>query len=139
MGMRRQVSLGSTFRYHPGMQRAGTASSAVQLDQLVADRWVVSTTLTQDVTSVRAGKARLHPDWNVKVFVEGAYFVEDSWALFADYQHAQSRRPEYPYFGPSESRFDRANDFRVGLTYRPVGRFEAPGLGVSERLTRLPL
>ena len=32
--------------------------------------------------------------------------------------------------------FLRQSELRIGLTYRPIGRFEAPGLEVSERLTR---
>jgi hypothetical protein len=137
-GMRWQARIVSTLSYGDGASRLASVTGGYSVDHLVADRWLISGSLSHEVNSVRRGGARVHPTWSLLGIVQAQYFVEDSWSLSASYRHVQSRG-ENVYFQPTYTRFDRFNDFRLGLTYRPVGRFEAPWLGVSERLTPVRL
>jgi len=137
LGMRLQMSARSTTGYGDGSRRLATVTSALEFDHLVADRWLVSVALAQRVESSRQGSVRVHPDWNVSAIAQAQFFVEDSWALFAVYRHAQARHPVFSYFSrEDESQFDRTSDLQAGITFHAGGRFEAPGLGISERLTR---
>jgi len=140
VGIRWQTSLGSTVTYGDGERRVASLASSAEVDRLVADRWLVSASVNHEVTGFRREGAPVHPIWNLTVVLGTQYFVEDSWSLYASYQHAQSRAfsPFY-YYEPEDYRYDRTSNFQLGLTYRPIGRFEAPGLGISERLTPVRL
>ncbi len=137
-GMRWQTRILSTVSYGDGASRLASVSGNASVDRLVADRWLISASLAHEASSVRRGGARGHPSWLLVAGVEAQYFVEDSWSVSASYRHTQARQ-EIVYYQPTFVRFDRRNNFQIGLTYRPVGRFEAPGLGISERLTPVRL
>src|SRR5262249_22795493 len=115
-------------------------SSTARLDHVIADRWVASAAASQLIVSRRSSGVRLHPTWQTSVELELAWFVEDSWAITATERLSQARPRVVFSGGPVGSdAFQREHQLQVGLTYRPVGRFEAPALGISERLTRMRL
>lgn len=139
-GMRGQVSLSTSLRYGDGPRQEALWLSSAELDHVVADRWVASATATHLVASRREGDVRVHPNWQVTALFQLAYFVEDALAITASEQLLQARPLVISSPGPTTTDgFFRQSELRIGLTYRPVGRFEAPGLGISERLTRMPL
>ena len=142
VGMRWQMGLASSAAYGDGASRLALLESSAELDHVIADRWVLSATAAQQVESVQDDGVRTHPTWRAQGGLQLAYFMEDSWTLFARDQLFQERQHvSFVSFGVPivASEFRRTNQLSIGLTYRPAGRFEAPGLGISERLTRVPL
>jgi hypothetical protein len=61
-----------------------------------------------------------------------SYLVEDSWTLDLQFTHEQEQERNGIFYFPRY--FQRTSALTFGLTYRPFGRFAAPGLGLSEHL-----
>ena len=102
---------------------------------MLADRWVATVMVSQFAQSEVADSVRLSPAWQIHGTAQLSYFFEDSWSLSAGLDHTQYR-PVTTISGVAvtPNGYVRQTQIVIGLTYRPVGRFEAPGLGVSERL-----
>ena len=135
LGMRWQVDLSSGGDYGDGPHRRATLSSALALTNVLADRWVATVMVSQFAQSEVADSVRLSPAWQIHGTAQLSYFFEDSWSLSAGLDHTQYR-PVTTISGVAvtPNGYVRQTQIVIGLTYRPVGRFEAPGLGVSERL-----
>jgi len=133
-GMRWQMDIRGSGLYGDGPARQVTLLSSLALTYVLADRWVAMGGVTQSATSVVADSTRLSPGWSVGASAQLSYFFEDSWSVTAGVSQIQIR-PMFTSGGSSAPQgFLRQSQIVIGLTYRPVGRFEAPGLGVSERL-----
>ena len=134
-GMRWQADLASTGRYGDGPRRQVIANSALGLTYVLADRWVVTAAATHVISSALVDSTRSSPAWTVHGVGQLSYFFEDSWSITAGVDHMQAR----PLFVVNDQPavpmgYLRQTEVVVGLTYRPLGRFEAPGLGVTQRL-----
>jgi hypothetical protein len=136
IGMRWQVDLSSAGGYGDGPHRRATLSSALALTNVLADRWVATATVTQFASSEVVDSVRLSPAWQIHGTAQLSYFFEDSWSISAGIDHTQAR-PVTIISGvaATPNGYIRNTQIFLGLTYRPVGRFEAPGLHVAERLT----
>src|SRR5262245_22793193 len=135
-GMHWQADFASTGRYGDGHRRRVLVSSALGFTNVLADRWVLAATATHQAASLVQEGVRLSPEWSVHGIGQLSYFFEDSWSVAATFDQSQTR----PFFSDGTNPivpngFVRETRLVLGLTYRPVGRFEAPGLHVAERLT----
>jgi hypothetical protein len=138
VGMRWQAGGSAAIAYGDGPDRRIMLQSSVEADHLIADRWIASAALSHQLDSIRSGGVRVSPEWVVTAQLQLAYFIEDAWAAFVGERLLQAR-PAVPFGTSSFDAFSRQHELQIGLTWRPVGRFEAPGLGISEQLTRMPL
>lgn len=137
VGMRWQSDLSTAASYGGGPRRSLDLGSAAQIQYMIADRWYSSASLQYDVLSERLDDVRSEPTWFLQGRAQLSYLVEDSWSFDLQFStsQAQSRNQLVGFFGAPESIFQRFSTLLVGLTYRPFGRFDAPGLGVAERLS----
>jgi len=135
LGMRWQVDVSSAGSYGDGPRRRAVLNSALSLTNVLADRWVATASVTQVAESDVIDEVRASPAWTVHGVAQLSYFFEDSWSITAGLDHTQAR----PLVSFNETAlppggYMRETQVVLGLTYRPVGRFEAPGLHVFERL-----
>src|SRR5262249_52346063 len=100
---------------------------------LLADRWYALATAQQVVRSVVAQGTREQPSWSVAGNVELGYFFEDSWSAHVAWNGLDNMTRFRSAGAVAES--NRSTQISFGLTYRPIGRFNAPGAGVSGRRT----
>ena len=135
LGMRWQVDLASAGSYGDGPRRRAVLNSTLSLTNVLADRWVATAAVTQIAVSDFLDGVRVNPAWTVQGSAQLSYFFEDSWSITAGLDHLQAR-PLVRFNDTSlpPGGYMRQTQIVVGLTYRPIGRFEAPGLRVSERL-----
>ena len=109
---------------------------------MIADRWFVSGQLLHQVFSERLEGVRTEPAWLFSSVTTLRYLVEDAWSLNLAYEslQGQSRNgafllfPGFGGIGLAEG-YVRSARLSFGLTYRPLGRFAAPGLGLSDHLS----
>ena len=135
LGMRWQVDAGGTGRYGDGPRRQLLLSGALSLTNVLADRWVATVTASEVTSTQVVEGVRTSPAWTVRGNGQLSYFFEDSWSISAGVNHEQARPLFNDGVNPSVPLgYFRQTQVVFGLTYRPVGRFEAPGLHVSERL-----
>jgi hypothetical protein len=135
-GMRWQTDVSGTARYGDGPRRQLLTQSAVGLTNVLADRWVATAAGSLVSFSEYFDGTRTSPAWTARATAQLSYFFEDSWSIAAGLDHMQAR----PLFLINSmvigtQGFERQTQVVLALTYRPIGRFEAPGLRVSERLT----
>jgi hypothetical protein len=134
-GMHWQTDFSGTARYGDGPRRQIVITPAVGLTNVLADRWVATATGSLVSVSEILDGARSSPAWTARVTAQLSYFFEDSWSIAAGLDHQRAR----PLFTDatgvtSVQGSQRQTQLVLALTYRPVGRFEAPGLHVAERL-----
>jgi hypothetical protein len=135
LGMRWQADLSGALRYGDGPRRRLIASYAAGLSYVLADRWLATAAFSEVSSSEQIEGARSSPGWTILGAGQLSYFFEDSWSVFASVDHQQARPLRSINDTPLvPDGFWRQTQVQFGLTYRPSGRFEAPGLGVSERL-----
>ncbi|HEY6193790.1 MAG TPA: hypothetical protein VI504_02020 [Candidatus Eisenbacteria bacterium] len=131
-GMRWQsdCSLVTTYGGGPGRRLDIHPFAGVQY--LIADRWFAAASLEENAHTERAGDGRTHPSWDLVGRANLSYLVEDSWTLDLQFTHEQEQERNGIFYFPRY--FQRTSALTFGLTYRPFGRFAAPGLGLSEHL-----
>ena len=137
LGMRWQLEFHAGGTYGVDWTRPVRLQSSAGVTWLVADRWYASGALAQFVFSTRVNGVRAEPGWVAQATGAIGYWVEDAWSLELRLQQDQ-RMSHYLSTTPEEN-YTRSGGLSFGLTYRPAGRFTAPGLGISERLTTTPL
>jgi hypothetical protein len=135
-GMRWQTDASALATYGGGSRNDLDATSAAQVEYMIADRWFASArldyrSLTQELNGVRA-----EPEWTLTGRATLSYLVEDSWSLDLQGNTSQQQRRNEEFSSPVYLRF---SGISFGLTYRPYGRFDAPGLKISEHLVTPPL
>jgi hypothetical protein len=136
-GMRWQADLAGAARYGDGPRRQLVITSDLGLTYIIADRWLAAGAFTSITGSEYAVGTRFSPYWTVRALGQLSYFFEDSWSAFVGVDQQQAR-PHVVLSStpvPPEG-YQRQTLLQIGLTYRPAGRFEARGLGVTERLAR---
>jgi hypothetical protein len=130
-----------SMRTHTQLSLQATAGSHDQLAlrtiarafEILADRWYTELDFQHDVSSERSHGARLQPVWLTAGQVQLGYFLEDAWSAHVNWISVQNQE-RAPVSGASF--YSRNSQVTVGLTYRPFGRFDAPGVGVFGRHTR---
>ena len=135
LGMRWQVDASGAGHYGDGPRRLVQLGAALGITYVLADRWVVTASASDLAASLVADSVRTSPSWVVRGAAQLSYFFEDSWSITAGVDHFQAR----PFLSngndpASPEGYARQTQAVFGITYRPIGRFEAPGLHVSERL-----
>jgi hypothetical protein len=137
-GPRWQWEFNSSGGYGGGRRRASSLNSSAQVTWLVADRWYALGAVAHSIQSARIDGARYLPNWQYGSNATVGYWVEDSWSLDLSLANNQfATRFRSPFFNFVS--YQRNASLNLGLSYRPAGRFAAPGLGISERLTTPPL
>lgn len=132
MGMRWQTDAFASTSYEVGPRRAWGAFASLQAEYMIADRWHASAQLRHQLRSRRLNGTRTEPAWRFDSAAGLSYLVEDSWSIDAEFFTIQSQSRDGDFsLSPS---YQRASRLTFGLTYRPFGRFAAPGLGLSEHL-----
>ena len=142
VGMRWQADALASITYGIAPERAWNASAGVDVNYMIADRWFVSGQLLHQVFSERLEGVRTEPAWLFSSVTTLRYLVEDAWSLNLAYEslQGQSRNgafllfPGFGGIGLAEG-YVRSARLSFGLTYRPLGRFAAPGLGLSDHLS----
>lgn len=110
---------------------------SAQASWLVADRWGADAYVSQYRTyfSPRGGALVLSDDgWSVVYGADVGYYLEDRTRIFAAVSERQqkSNSPSASGYG----RFNRSSSLQVGVSYRFLGTFEAPGIMEPARLLR---
>lgn len=137
-GPRWQWDFGSSARYGGGRRRATSLESFGSATWLVADRWYATAGFEHVIQNARVDGVRYLPTWRYFSSAALGYWVEDAWSLQLALQ--QSQENLRTRFQPAGfSRYDRVASLNLGLTYRPAGRLDAPGLGIAERRVTPPL
>ena len=128
VGMRWQSDVFAGTSYGGGSRRELGVNSSGQVRYMIADRWFAGAMLRHSFSSLRLNGVRTEPEWSLDGRTDLSYLVEDSWSLDLTYtlSQLQSRNRER-FFSPF---FERSSGLAFGLTYRPAGRFDAPGLGI---------
>jgi hypothetical protein len=135
-GMRWQTDASAVSTYGGGPRRELDVSSVAQVQYLIADRWFALARLDYQSHSQELNGARSEPEWTLAGRTSLSYLVEDSWSLDLQCSSTQQQRRNEDFFTTS---FVRVSGISFGLTYRPYGRFEAPGLNIAQRLITPPL
>jgi hypothetical protein len=135
-GMRWQTDASALATYGGGSHHELTATSAAQVEYLIADRWFASARLDYVSQSQQLHGVRSEPEWTMGGRATLSYLVEDSWSLDLQGNTTQQQRRNEEFASPEYLRF---SGISFGLTYRPYGRFDAPGLKISEHLVTPPL
>jgi hypothetical protein len=133
VGMRWQSDASAGASYGRGPLRELDVNASAGLQYLLADRWYASATFQESVRSQRTADGRSQPSWFLQSRANLSYLVEDSWSIDLHYTDVQGIQRDV--FASFPADFLRSSGFSFGLTYRPFGRFDAPGLGLSEHLT----
>ena len=134
VGHRGQLGAFTRARYGGGRRRITEVFSLAEAGWEIADRWSASSTIRQLSGNERIEGLAIPPNWRVDWHNSLDYWLEDSWSVALSYTLTQSNKR----FQPRQSAFNSySRDAQVtfGIEWRPSGRFDAPGLGISERLT----
>jgi hypothetical protein len=127
LGMRWQTDASTLVSY----ARSGhvlQVQSALSAAWLVADRWSWNASLQEFSETRNAGED--HPRWQVAFESRIAYYLEDALDLSLSWATLQAR--DEPFGGP---RFDRRDQYQLGVRYRFRGTFEAPGIMPAQYLS----
>jgi hypothetical protein len=136
-GMRWQADVAVTNRYDISGRREWDVVSAANLHYFIADRWTASAHFNQDATTARAGDGRTPPAWSLFASSELGYLLEDSWTVALSLSHFQEHRMLSRFSLAPD--FQRASRLALSFTWRPVGWFDVPGLGIRQHGTTPPL
>jgi hypothetical protein len=135
-GMRWQTDASAVSTYGGGPRRVLAVSSAAQVQYLIADRWFAFARLDYLSHSQELNGTRSEPEWTLAGRTSLSYLVEDSWSLDLQCNTTQQQRRNEDFFTTG---FVRISGISFGLTYRPYGRFDAPGLNIAQHLITPPL
>jgi hypothetical protein len=109
-------------------ERGLDVSNRASVSWFVADRWLASAALDQSRKYFRprgAGEALEIDEWQTQAQASVAYYLEDRTSLALTLQQQQARSTYAPYEGRAFSRYSYVS---LGISYRFLGRLEAPGL-----------
>ena len=135
VGWRWQFDLRSqvTTPVRPG-ERGINASTEAAVTWLVADRWEAQAFFThaRQWLAPRGGRPLLDNSWDARAGAELGWYVEDRVRVSASIVQSQIRRHYYreAYRGLQVTNRTYVRDARffLGITYRFLGRLDAPGL-----------
>ncbi len=119
---------GQAARPLRGSERGLDATSSIQASWLVADRWEITGTLDHARYYLRypaSSAYRNRDDWSFGAGATLRYRLEDRTSLYATLEDGQSRSR---YEMPSDRSYSRSTRLTAGVSYRFLGRVEAPGL-----------
>jgi hypothetical protein len=105
-------------------------ASSVTAGWMLADRWELLANLSQQRNWLRAvdHEVPATSNWATGCGLQLGWFVEDHLQISASVTSQQGRESySYPYL-PATASFSRSTGFSLGLGYRFLGRFDAPGL-----------
>ncbi len=109
-------------------ERGLIALASADAQWMIADRWAITGTASyvRNYFSPRGSDGVLSYDvWQAAYGVRLGYFLEDHVQLTASVGEVQQRTHDSTFTVES---YQRSGQFKLGLTYRFFGRFEAPGI-----------
>lgn len=134
VGHRGQIGAATRARYGGGRKRITEVLSLAEAGWEIADRWSASSTIRQSLDNERIEGEAIPPSWRVDCRNSLEYWLEDSWSFALSYSLTQSKKRFQPR-PIGFSSYSRDAQVTIGIEWRPAGRFDAPGLGISERFS----
>lgn len=134
LGERWQWAANTSVRYGVDPSRLWSLNTNASLVWLVADRWFVDNALFHQLESRRIGGTRLEPNWLTVARSSVGYWIEDAWAIEVQADSQQRTTRSFQSIATTATH-NRDHRVQIALTYLPKGRFDAPGLGLSQHLT----
>jgi hypothetical protein len=118
-----------TWPLRPG-ESGMEAPMQADANGIIADRWKAGVMVTHVRTIFHPRRATepSQDSWDVSLTSGLSYYLEDRTELFVQVDQRQSKS------GTGSSNFRRDTVLLLGLTYRFLGAFEAPGLAEPQRL-----